>query len=112
AGGKGRSAGVRQASLAAAAPALTARPGGGPRAQHPAPPADGGPLRPTTHPRLPADLAQLWLVPASDAAGRPRTPAMAQFAEAVKPEVDANYAKALPILSQPAIRETPLGAYA
>jgi soluble lytic murein transglycosylase len=86
-------------------------------AQQPASTVDPATLRPTNHPRLPADVSQLWMAPPAagtpgDAAARPRTAAMAQFAEAVKLEVDANYAKALPILSHPALRETPLGDYA
>jgi soluble lytic murein transglycosylase len=64
---------------------------------------------PTNHPRLPADLSQLWLAPAK---GRARTAAMKQFADAVKFEVDANYAKALPIFSQPSQQQGPLGHYA
>src|ERR1035437_11179226 len=40
------------------------------------------------------------------------TAPMNEFAEAVKLEVDANYAKALPIFSQPSLQKGPLGDYA
>jgi soluble lytic murein transglycosylase len=41
-----------------------------------------------------------------------RTPAQAGFAEAVKLEVDSNFAKAQPMLSQPALQQGALGDYA
>ena len=66
-------------------------------------------LTPTNHPRVSADLSQLWLAPVVRV---PRTAAQSDFAEAVRLEVDANFAKALPILSQPALRQGPLGDYA
>src|SRR5947209_7315799 len=71
-------------------------------------------LRPTNHPRLPSDIAQLWLAPPATGAARARghSPAMLAFAEAVKLEVEANYAKALPMFSEPALRQGPLGDYA
>src|SRR5204863_5730059 len=78
-------------------------------------PNDTAALRPTNHPRLPADLAQLWLVPASTKGSTragSHSAAMTEFADAVKLEVDANYAKALPMFSQPALRQSPLGDYA
>jgi peptidoglycan lytic transglycosylase len=80
-----------------------------PQAQQPPAPDAVVSLVPTNHPRLPADLSQLWLAPAK---GRARTAAMKQFADAVKFEVDANYAKALPIFSQPSQQQGPLGHYA
>jgi soluble lytic murein transglycosylase len=67
-------------------------------------------LKATDHPRLPADLSQLWLVPQKSNAGRPG--ALADFAAAVKLEVDSDFARALPILSTPAVRQGPLGHYA
>ena len=91
---------------------LAATPARAPRAQQPPtlPPPDAVvSLVPTNHPRLPADLSQLWLAPAK---GHARTAAMKQFADAVKFEVDANYAKALPIFSQPSQQQGPLGHYA
>src|SRR2546425_5004393 len=80
-----------------------------PRAQQTAAPDAVVSLVPTNHPRLPADLSQLWLAPAK---GRARTAAMKAFADAVQLEVDANYAKALPIFSQPSQQQGPLGQYA
>src|SRR5436190_74288 len=61
-------------------------------------------LRPTPHPRLPADIGQLWLAPDPS---HTHTALMAQFTQAVKLEVDSNYAQALPILTQPAMQEGP-----
>ena len=52
-------------------------------------------LKPTSHPRLPAELWQFWLAPAK---GASPTLAMNELAAAVKLEVDGNFAKALPIL--------------
>ena len=68
-------------------------------------------LRPTNHPTLPVDASQLWLVP-SVAQKNHRTAAMTRFAEAVKLEVDANYAKALPMFGEAAVRQGPLADYA
>ena len=87
-----------------------------PRAQAPTPPppppVDTGEivLKPTSHPRLPADPSQLWLAPAKS--GVARTPAINDFVAAVKLEVDSNFAKALPMLSQPAVQQGTLGHYA
>jgi len=80
----------------------------GPLAQQP-PPAPAG-LAPTNHPRLPRDLAQLWMVPQSRPAVR--SAAQTEFVQAVKLEVEGAFAKALPILSQPAMMQGPLGTYA
>src|SRR5437899_1888139 len=94
---------------------------GHPCAQQAASSADTAALRPTAHPRLPADASQLWLAPdpmagpqspSALARGRTHSAALVQFAEAVKLEVEANYARALPMLTQPALREGPLGDYA
>src|SRR5476649_2044389 len=87
-----------------------------PRAQLPTPPppppVDTGEivLNPTNHPRLPADPSQLWLAPAKTTVAR--TPAINDFVTAVKLEVDSNFAKALPMLSQPAVQQGTLGHYA
>jgi peptidoglycan lytic transglycosylase len=84
-----------------------------PRAQGGAP--DGSveaALKPTSHPRLPADASQLWLAPDAAARAAVRAPAIAEFTQAVKLEVDNNFARALPMLSQPALRQGPLGHYA
>jgi soluble lytic murein transglycosylase len=84
------------------------------------PPAEGEVvLLPTVHPRLPAELSQLWMAPdPSPLPGRPgrprgaRTPAQNEFASAVKLEVDSNYAAALPMFSQPGMQQGPLAQYA
>ena len=79
--------------------------GSGPRAQQPAPAtanlANPANLVPTNHPRLPRALSQLWLVPENGRAVR--TVAETELASAVKLEVLADYARGLPILSQPAV---------
>jgi soluble lytic murein transglycosylase len=80
-----------------------------PRAQQP-PAADGLALKPTNHPRVPADLSRLWMAPSS--ADRARTPAIDKFASAVKLEVDSSFTKALPILSDYSVQQGTLGAYA
>ena len=81
-----------------------------PRAEQQAPPAGAdATLRPTNHPRVPTDLSQLWLAPSSRAA---RTAAMTDFATAVKLEVDSDFAKALPLLSNPSTQQGTLGSYA
>jgi soluble lytic murein transglycosylase len=69
-------------------------------------------LRPTTHPRLPADPMQFWLVPTAANQRTAKSATMTQFAEAVKLEVDSNFARALPILSQDSLRQGALADYA
>lgn len=64
---------------------------------------------PTNHPRVPADLSQLWLVPGRGVAPRPG--AFPEFEEAVKLEVKEDFARALPILSKPALQQGVLGPY-
>ena len=66
-------------------------------------------LRPTNHPHLPADASQLWMAPDRN---HTHTAAMNEFSAAVKLEVDVNYAKALPMFSQPSLQKGPLGDYA
>jgi soluble lytic murein transglycosylase len=66
-------------------------------------------LKATDHPRLPADVSKLWMVPPRTS-GRPA--GLAELATAVKLEVDADFARALPILSTPAVQQSPLGPYA
>jgi soluble lytic murein transglycosylase len=66
-------------------------------------------LVPTNHPRLPSDISQLWMAPDR---GHAHTALMTAFAGGVASEVDANYAKALPIFSQPSLQKGPLGHYA
>ena len=76
--------------------AVILAPTAAPRAQQA---ADAVPaLKPTNHPRVPSDLSKLWLVPS--AGDRTRTPAIDTFDKAVKLEVDANFTKALPLLSE------------
>jgi soluble lytic murein transglycosylase len=69
-------------------------------------------LRPTVHPRLPADPAQYWMAPSAAQIKAARTGATAALVEAVTLEIDANYAKALTILMQPAVRQGALADYA
>ena len=66
-------------------------------------------LKATDHPRLPADVSKLWMVPPRTS-GRPA--GLAELAAAVKLEVDGDFARALPILSTPAVQQSPLGPYA
>jgi soluble lytic murein transglycosylase len=66
-------------------------------------------LKPTEHSRLPGDLSKLWMVPKGNS-GRPA--ALNDFVAAVKLEVDGDFAKALPLLSTPAVQQGPLGHYA
>src|SRR5262249_35053389 len=82
--------------------------GASPRAQQGAAPA----LKPTTHPRLPADPSQLWLAPDAAAARLARTSPLTDFNAAVKLEVDNNFARALPTCTQPAVQQGALGDYA
>src|SRR6266852_8292314 len=68
-------------------------------------------LVPTNHPRLPADISKLWLAPVKGH-GEQGTTALNEFAAAVKLEVEANYTKALPVLSQQSLHQGTLGDYA
>jgi peptidoglycan lytic transglycosylase len=83
-------------------------PATGARAQQPVVPGEVV-LKPTNHPRLPAELWEFWLAPAN---GASRTVAMNELATAVKLEVDGNFARALPILMEPAVQQGTLGHYA
>ena len=85
-----------------------------PRAQQPAAgdASVDAALKPTTHPRLPAEPSQLWLAPDAAARAATRGAAVADFSQAVKLEVDNNFARALPMLSQPAVKQGTLGHYA
>jgi soluble lytic murein transglycosylase len=67
-------------------------------------------LAPTDHPIVPADVSQLWILPTR--AHTTRTAALDSFAAAVRLETEGNSAKALPILSQPLLRDHPLSSYA
>jgi soluble lytic murein transglycosylase len=66
-------------------------------------------LKPTDHPRVPRDLAQLWMAPEK---GRVRTAAQANLATAIKMEADGSHAKALALLTNPATTQpAPLASY-
>ena len=69
-------------------------------------------LKPTAHPRLPTDPSMLWLAPDAAARAEARTAGLSEFAQAVKLEVDNNFARALPMLAQPSMRQGTLGHYA
>ncbi|PYR38846.1 MAG: hypothetical protein DMF93_15330 [Acidobacteria bacterium] len=81
-----------------------------PRAQQT---ADADPaLKATVHPRLPVDPSLLWLAPDAAARADARSAAFGEFTQAVKLEVENNFARALPILVQPSVRQGTLGLYA
>jgi soluble lytic murein transglycosylase len=67
-------------------------------------------LKPTNHPRVPADESQLWLAP-TPASRREATDAK-EFATAVKLEVDSDFAKALSVVSKGWLQQGTLGLYA
>jgi len=85
-------------------------PAASPHAQQPAAAAMSVVLKPTNHPPLPADLSHLWLAPL--AKNTIRSAALNDFAMGVKLEVDSNFARALPIFTQPSLRQGPLAHYA
>ena len=70
------------------------------------------PLKPTSHPRLPTEASHLWLAPDATARAEARSAALGEFAQAVKLEVDNNFARALPMFMQPAVRQGTLAFYA
>jgi soluble lytic murein transglycosylase len=101
---------AQQASDAGSAPAPSALAASAPAAA-PAPAAAqiALVLKPTDHPRVPRDLAQLWMAPEK---GRVRTAAEANLATAIKMMGDSSYAKALNLLTHPATaQQGPLAAY-
>jgi soluble lytic murein transglycosylase len=69
-------------------------------------------LKPTQHARLPQDASQYWMAPTGADVRAARTAPMTQFAEAVRLEVDSNYARALPILAQKPLAPGALADYA
>ena len=69
-------------------------------------------LKPTVHPRLPAQASDYWLAPGSAETRAAKAPAIVQLQEAIKQEIDSNDAKALAILTQPAVQQGALGNYA
>ncbi len=81
------------------------------RAQQSGAPAGGdAALKPTNHPPLPAEASQLWMAPARTRSVR--SAPVTEFTRAVKLEVDGDFARALPILSQDAVQQGTLGHYA
>jgi soluble lytic murein transglycosylase len=68
------------------------------------------PLAPTAHPRLPEDQSRLWMVPEKPRGGQLRE--LAGLAQAVKLIDDSQFAKALPLLTAPALRHGDLADYA
>src|SRR5919201_6707582 len=83
-----------------------------PRAQQAAPADELPALKATDHPALPADLSQLWMAPTGTRARTPRAASASEFAKGVKLEVDGDFAKALPIFSDPALQQGALARYA
>jgi peptidoglycan lytic transglycosylase len=75
-------------------------------------PAVEAALKPTSHQRLPADSSQLWLAPDAAARAAARGAVVTEFTQAVKLEVENNFARALPMLTQPALHQGTLGQYA
>lgn len=69
-------------------------------------------LKATVHPRLPAKISEYWLAPTAADFRAAKTPTLARLQEAIKLEIESNYAKALPVLAQPALRQGPLADYA
>src|SRR5579862_9683041 len=80
-----------------------------PSAQQPPVAAVTASLVPTNHPRVPADLSQLWLAPDHASAS---TAGSRDLTDAVKLLVKGDYAKALAAFSQPALQVGPLSHYA
>jgi len=74
--------------------------------------ARGQELKPTNHPRLPAKTSDYWLAPSAAELRGARSAALTQLQEAVRLEVESNYARALPILAQASLHQGPLGDYA
>ena len=63
---------------------------------------------------MPGELSQLWLAPMTSSGpgrGVARTAVLTDFVAGVKLEVDSNFARALPVFLQPALRQGTLGHY-
>src|SRR5262249_15562598 len=73
------------------------------------PPVQTATLAPTNHPRVPADLSQLWLAPARTDG---RDAASAEFLSGVNLEIDGDWGRALSVFQRPALQQGPLGTYA
>ena len=66
-------------------------------------------LRSTDHPPVPVDPLDVWMTPTK--VHMTRTAALNAFISGVKLEDGGSSAKALPILSQPLLRQNPLSEY-
>jgi soluble lytic murein transglycosylase len=81
-----------------------------PVAQQPQQPQQAAPtLVPTNHPKVPRDLSRLWLAPDRI---RPAPATFTNFATAVKLEAAGEHTRALTLLTEPALQQSPLGNYA
>jgi soluble lytic murein transglycosylase len=70
------------------------------------------PLAITDHRLLPRELSRLWFAPTGARTQPSAASALKDFSEAMKLFDQAEYAKALPILSQPALQQSSVGEYA
>ena len=70
------------------------------------------PLKPTNHVRLPPDPDSYWLAPSPATRRAAKTPAMTQFAEGVKLEVDDELREGAADLLAAGLQQGPLGDYA
>ena len=61
---------------------------------------------------MPAKTSDYWLAPSAAELRGARSAALTQLQEAVRLEVESNYARALPILAQASLHQGPLGDYA
>src|SRR5262245_40697457 len=75
-------------------------------------PANPAGLKSTNHPRLPPEASQYWMAPTSAQLRAPKSVATVAFLEGIRFEIDSNFAKALPLVSQPSVQEGTLGDYA
>jgi soluble lytic murein transglycosylase len=100
---------MRKTFVAVMAIALVGAFGPTPRADEPARPVPL--LQPTDHPRVPADLTRLWLVPDKSRASAP--PAFStELVRAIRMQAGGEYTKALTVLSEASARRGPLAQYA
>ena len=68
-------------------------------------------LAPTNHRLLPREISRLWFAPGG-VTSQPASAALKTFAQAIQLVDQQSYAKALPLLMQPSVLFSPLGAYA
>jgi soluble lytic murein transglycosylase len=69
-------------------------------------------LAPTSHPTLPAEASELWLVPSETDRAARSTAAFASLVAGVKRLQEENYTAAVALFSQPSLAKTALGDYA